>query len=73
MHFTHFEKVTELPEWPKDMRTLLLQSVLVGKAQEVYLTFPLYKNTDYDLVKVAILKAYELVSEACRQIDRSFD
>ena len=68
MHFTHFEKVTELPEWPKD-----IQSVLVGKAQEVYSTFPLYKNTDYDLVKVAILKAYELVSEACRQIDRSFD
>ena len=66
-YFAHFEKVADRLEWPKDMRTLLLQSVLVGKAQEVYSTFPIDKSADYDLVKAAILKAYELVPEAYRQ------
>ena len=35
-YFLHFEKVATSLEWPKDVWTLLLQSVLVGKAREVY-------------------------------------
>ena len=35
-YFLHFEKVATNLEWPKDVWTLLLQSVLVGKALEVY-------------------------------------
>lgn len=35
-HFLHFEKVTTSLNWPKGVWMLLLQSVLVGKAQEVY-------------------------------------
>lgn len=35
-YFLHFEKVATSLEWPKDVWTLLLQSVLVGKACEVY-------------------------------------
>ena len=66
-YFAHFEKVADRLDWPKELRTLLLQSVLVGKAREVYSTLPLDKCTDYDVVKAAILKAYELVPEAYRQ------
>ena len=69
-YFAHFEKVADRLNWPKDMHTLLLQSVLVGKAQEVYSAFPVDKCADYDLVKAAILKAYELVPEAYRQTFR---
>ena len=32
----HFEKVADRSNWPKDSWVLLLQSVLVGKAQEIY-------------------------------------
>ena len=66
-YFSHFEKVGDKCKWPRDMWTLLLQSVLVGKAQEVYSALSPDECSDYDTVKQAILKAYELVPEAYRQ------
>ncbi len=48
--------------WP-----LLLQCKLTGKAQEVCATLSLEDSLNYDMVKVAILRAYELVPEAYRQ------
>ena len=35
-YFLHFEKVAENLNWPKEHWTLLLQSVLIGKAHEIY-------------------------------------
>ena len=35
-YFLHFEKVAENLNWPKEHWTLLLQSVLIGKAREIY-------------------------------------
>ena len=35
-YLLHFEKVAENLNWPKEHRTLLLQSVLIGKAREIY-------------------------------------
>ena len=49
--------------WPKDNWTFLLQSVLVGKAQE---TMSLDQSFDYETVKAAVLNVYELVPEAYR-------
>ena len=49
------------------MCTLLLQSVLTGKAQEVYSALPVEQSKDYVVVKSAILKAYEQVPEAYPQ------
>ena len=66
-YFLHFEKVAETCKWPKDIWTMLLQSVLVGKAQEIYAALTLEQSSDYAVVKEAILKAYELVPEAYRQ------
>ena len=54
-------------EWPKDVWTFLLQSVLVGKAREVYATLALDQSSDYDTVESSILNTYELVPEAYRQ------
>ena len=51
---------------------LLLQSVLVGKAREVYSAMSIEQSLQYDLVKKAILKAYELVLEAYRQNFRNY-
>ena len=66
-YFAQFEKVADRLQWPSDMRTLLLQSVLTGKAQEVYSALPVEQSKDYGVVKSAILKAYEQVPEAYRQ------
>lgn len=52
------------------MWTLLLQSVILGKAREVYTAFSVHQSLDYDVIKGAILKAYELVPEAYRQKQR---
>ncbi|XP_071850601.1 uncharacterized protein [Apostichopus japonicus] len=66
-YFQHFEKVAANMKWPKEVWTLLLQSSFVGKAREVYSALPMEKSENYDEVKQAILKAYELVPEAYRQ------
>ena len=46
---------------------LLLQSVLVGKAQEIYGSLSVEQSSNYEHVKEAILKAYELVPEVYSQ------
>uniref|UniRef100_A0A3B1J3T9 Gypsy retrotransposon integrase-like protein 1 n=1 Tax=Astyanax mexicanus TaxID=7994 RepID=A0A3B1J3T9_ASTMX len=53
--------------WPKEVWTLLLQCKLVGKAQEVCSALSLQDSLQYDVVKAAIMRAYELVPEAYRQ------
>ena len=64
-YFLHFE-ITSSLEWPKEMWTLLLQGVPLGKAREAYSALSVDHSSDYD-VKSAILKAYKLVPEAYRQ------
>ena len=66
-YFQHFERVAQNLKWPIDQWPLLLQSVLRGKAQGAYTALPISECVDYNSVKNAILKAYELVPEAYRQ------
>ncbi|XP_027128228.1 uncharacterized protein LOC109142602 [Larimichthys crocea] len=72
-YFPHFERVATLSKWPEHAWTLLLQSVLVGKAQEAYSALSIEQSTNYETVKEAILRAYELVPEAYRQRFRSLN
>ena len=66
-YFLHFEKVAENLNWPKEHWTLLLQSVLIGKAREIYIQLGVEQSQHYETVKELILKGYELVPEAYRQ------
>ena len=66
-YFLHFEKVAENLKWPKEHWTLLLQSVVICKAREIYTQLSLEQSSNYDKVKELILKGYELVPEAYRQ------
>ena len=66
-YFLHFEKVAENLKWPKEHWTLLLQSVIIGKAGEIYTRLNVEQSSSYDTVKELILKAYELVPEVYRQ------
>ena len=66
-YFLHFEKVAENLNWIKEHWTLLLQSVLIGKAREIYIQLGVEQSHHYETVKELILKSYELVPEAYRQ------
>ena len=66
-YFLHFEKVAENLNWPKEHWTLLLQSVLIGKARKIYTQLAVEQSHHYETVKELILKGYELVPEAYRQ------
>ena len=71
-YFLHFEKIATSLDWPRDAWMLLLQSVLVGKAREVYSGMSIEQSSQYNHVKTAILKAYELVPKAYRQNFRNY-
>ena len=71
-YFSQFEKLAERLKWPTDYWTTLLQSVLKGKAQEVFSKLTAEQSYDYEHVKKCILNAYELVPEAYRQKFRNF-
>ena len=71
-YFLHFEKVAENLNWPKEHWTLLLQSVLIGKAHEIYTQLGVEQSHHYETVKELILKGYELVPEAYRQKFRNY-
>ena len=47
-----------------------MQCVFVGKAQDIYSALLIDQQSQYDKVKWAILKAYDLVPEAYRQKSR---
>ena len=71
-YFAHIEKVADSLNWPKESWVLLLQSVLVGKAQEIYGSLSVEQSSNYEHVKEAILTDYELVPEAYRQKFRNY-
>uniref|UniRef100_A0A9J8CPB7 Gypsy retrotransposon integrase-like protein 1 n=1 Tax=Cyprinus carpio carpio TaxID=630221 RepID=A0A9J8CPB7_CYPCA len=53
-------------------KILLLQTVLVGKAQEALVALPTTERKNYQCVKDAVLKCYELIPEAYRQRFRNW-
>ena len=71
-YFPQFEKVAANLKWPKKYWSTLLQSVLIGKAAEVYSALAIADSSDYDKVKAAILKSYQLIPEAYRQKFRRY-
>lgn len=66
-YFVAFERIASKLKWPTDMWALLLQCSLTGKAQEVCASLPIEQSLEYETVKTAVLRAYELVPEAYRQ------
>ena len=55
-YFYHFEKVADSLNWPKKVGYLL-----VGKAKEIYGSLSVEQSSNYEHVKEAILKAYQIV------------
>ena len=53
-YFVMFERVAGTLKWPRGVWTLLLQSVLTGKAQDAYAAMSPEWCSDYDKVKSAV-------------------
>lgn len=70
--FAHFERVATVLKWPREVWTMTLQSIFVGKAQQAYSTLSLEDAADYEKVKQAVLRIYSLVPEAYRQKYRNY-
>ena len=66
-YFTAFERIARALHWPDDMWAILLQCKLTGKAQEACAALSIEDSLVYEKVKNAVLRVYELVSEAYRQ------
>ncbi len=66
-YFQAFERIASALKWPTEVWALMLQCKLTGKAQEVCASLSLEESVQYDAVKIAILRAYELVPEHYRQ------
>lgn len=64
--FVLFERLAQSRKWPEEEQVVMLQSVLIGKAQEAYSSISPDQALSYKAVKEAVLKAYELVPEAYR-------
>ncbi|KAK0145668.1 hypothetical protein N1851_015449 [Merluccius polli] len=65
--FSLFENIAADQNWSNENKTLLLQTVLVGRAQEAFVAMSFEDRRSYVKVKEAVLKSYELVPEAYRQ------
>lgn len=70
--FSLFERVAKARNWPESARTLMLQCALTGRAQEAYSALSFIESQNYESVKSAVLKIYELVPEAYRQRFRTW-
>ena len=65
-YFLYSEKIGKSVKWPKEYWCLVLQSLSVGKAGEIY-SLSVVQASDHDNAKELILKSYELVPLAYRQ------
>lgn len=66
-YFSTFERIASASQWPAEAWPLLLQCKIHGKAQKAVAALPVEDSLNYECVKAAILRAYELMPEAYRQ------
>ena len=62
-----FEKVATQQRWPRAVWSTQLAGLLTGKALAAFVNVPKEKTGDYDTVKTAILRRYDVNAETYRQ------
>ena len=62
-----FEGIAEERGWSDGDQTLLLQTVLTGRAQDAFVALSAAERKNYTCVKQAFLRAFEQVPEYYRQ------
>ncbi|XP_067281115.1 uncharacterized protein [Pseudorasbora parva] len=72
-YLTTFERMAEVYLWPKEDWAIHLIPLLTGKARSAFIAMSPVLSLDYDRVKEAILKKYEISAETYRLRFRSMD
>ena len=62
-YIERFERFATIHKWPRDSWAINLSTLLTGKAIEVYSRLGVAEAFDYDCLKEAILKRYQLTEE----------
>lgn len=70
-YLTTFERLAEVYQWPRGDWAVRLIPLLTGKARSAFVAMNPSQTRDYDQVKVAILKKYEIGAETYRLRFRS--
>ncbi|TWW71979.1 SCAN domain-containing protein [Takifugu flavidus] len=68
-----FEKLAAACEWPKADWAIHLIPLLTGKARSAFIAMDPENNTDFDRLKEAILKKYDINAETYRSQFRALD
>ncbi|XP_041421806.1 uncharacterized protein LOC121394536 [Xenopus laevis] len=71
-YITMFERVAQTCVWPKEQWVIRLAPYLTGKAQKAYSSLNARDAQNYDCVKDAIFRRYELNAETFRQRFRTY-
>ena len=66
-YLNRFEKYAESQLWPRTSWAISLSALLQGKALDVYSRLPLDKAEDYDALKEALLRRFELTCDDFRK------
>ena len=70
-YLMRFERYVETQKWPKSAWATHLSALLKGKALDVYVLLPSEDALDYDKLKLALLKRYDLTEDGFKQRFRS--
>jgi transposase InsO family protein len=68
---TVFERVARQQKWPEDTWATQLPALLTGKARAAYVALPWEEATNFECVKAAVLKRYDINTESHRRKFRS--
>ena len=67
MYLQRFERYAAAQNWNRDEWALNLSSLLTGKALNVYSSIPIEDAHQYEILKFALLKAYNLTEDGYKQ------
>ena len=65
-YIERFERFATTQKWDKSTWAVSLSSLLTGKGLDVYTAMPVEQASDYDALKKAVLKRYQLTEEGYR-------
>ncbi|KAL2082753.1 hypothetical protein ACEWY4_022571 [Coilia grayii] len=72
-YLTTYEKLAAACDWPKEDWAIHLIPLLTGKARSAFIAMDPESNLDYDQLKEAILKKYEINAESYRSQFRALE
>jgi len=66
-YLRHFERYSEMQGWPKADWALYLSALLKGKSVECYSRLAEAEARDYNKLKAALLRRFDLTAEGFRR------